>query len=77
MKCAFNKERECDDSCAAFDKDKKYLYSELHFDQSNVVPQFDWKKTLMVKGNWCNRMDNSIDKFKIIKAIKDGKVVDI
>lgn len=75
-KCAFDKTRTCDESCTAFVKDKRYLFSELHFDKSNVVPQFDWKKTLVVRSDWCNRSDTEIGEHTIIKRVKDGKVIE-
>lgn len=74
--CAYDKERVCDETCPAFVKDKEFLYSELHFDKSNVVPQFGWKKILVVKGNWCSRLQDNIGKFKIIKSTKDGEVIE-
>lgn len=75
--CAYDKDRVCDESCVAFVKGRETLFSELHFDRSNVIPQFDWARTLVIKGNWCARLKDTLGDFEIIKSIKDGEVVDL
>lgn len=73
--CAFDKDRVCDETCVAYLKDYERLNHEVHFDPSNPTPQFEWKRTRVVKSDWCDRLNTNLGEITIVKRVVDGKVV--
>ncbi len=67
LKCAFDKDRVCDETCAAADMDSPGFDSAPYWDESDPVPQFKWKRTVHYKGTFCFRLERHIGKKEVIE----------
>lgn len=66
--CAYDKDRVCDETCGAFKKDTPGLDSVPYFDESDAVPQFKWKTTILLKGSRCSRLKSMIESEEVEKV---------
>ena len=65
--CAYDKDRVCDETCAAFRKDEIQIDSEPYFDTSDPIPQFKWKSSIRFKADVCRRLQRSVGNREILE----------
>jgi hypothetical protein len=53
--CAYDPNRVCNDTCAAFIAEDYSVMHTPYYDKSDATPQFKWKKARVFQGPTCGR----------------------
>lgn len=74
MKCAYDKTRMCNDSCAAFESKRNGVESQPFLDKTDPLRQFNWRRTGHFQGDYCNRGGFFIKNTEMLEVVDDTRM---